>query len=63
MNETDVIVSIHLVDYSNNCFKHNNNGSIKSFESTANDGRTSNNNVFIADESDAASDLENDNIV
>ena len=61
-NDTDAIISIHLADYSSKCFKHDNDGSIESFESTANDGRTSSDDVSIADAPDVAGELENDNI-
>ena len=61
-DNTDVIVSIHLADYSDKCSKHNDDGSVELFESTANDGRTSDNNVSITDASDVAGELENDNI-
>ena len=57
------IVSIHLADYGNKCSKHNNDGSVKSFESTANDGRTSDDDdVPITDTPGVISELENDNI-
>ena len=60
---TKGIVSIHLADYSNKCSKHNNNGLVESFESIANDERTSDNKgVSITDAPGVASELENDNI-
>ena len=60
MNETtEGIVSIHLADYVNKCSQHNDDGSVESFESIANDGRTiDNDDVSIG----VASELENDNI-
>ena len=57
------IISIHLADYSNKCSKHNDGGSVASFESTANDSRTSDNDdIPVADASAVISELENDNI-
>ena len=58
-----MIVSIHLANYSNKCSKYNNDDSVKSFKSIANDGRTSDNNdVSIADTLGVVSELENDTI-
>ena len=61
-DSTDAIVSIHLAEYSNKCSKHNDDGSVKSFESTVNDGRTSDNDVSITYAPNVAGELENDNI-
>ena len=61
-SETDAIVSLHLADDSNNYF-NDNDGPIGSFESkVSTDGKTSNDNVSIADAPFVASKLGNDNI-
>ena len=55
---TDVIISIHLADYSDEYSKHNDDCSVKTFEYIANDGSTSdNNNISIADTPGNASEL------
>ena len=56
-SNTDTIVSIHSADYSDDCSKHNDDGSIESFEYMANDGRTSDHKDV-----SVASEFENDNI-
>ena len=56
-NNTDNIVSIHSADYSDDCSKHNDDGRIESFDTIANDRRTSNYKDVLV-----ASELENDNI-
>ena len=57
------IISVHLADHGNKCSKHNNDSSVVSFESTANDVRTSDDNdVSVADALWVISELENDNI-
>ena len=56
-SNTNTIVSIHSTDYSNNCSKHNDDESIKLFESIANNGRTNDYEDVLV-----TSELENDNI-
>ena len=56
-NNTNTIVSIHSADYSNDCSTHDDDGPFKSFESIANDERTSNYQDILV-----ASELENNNI-
>lgn len=52
-NKPNAIVSFNLTDDSNKC-SNGDDGSIKLFESTTNNGRASNNNVTIADAPDNA---------
>ena len=62
INNTDTIVSIHSADYSDDCSKRNNDGSIESFEFIANDGRTSDyKDVLVT--SELHDDNINDNII
>ena len=62
-HNTDAIVSIHLIDYSDDCHKHNDDRLIESYESTANDGRISiNDNISNGDAPNAVSKLKNKNI-
>ena len=56
-SNTNTIVSIHSADYSDNCSKHDDDRPIKSFDSIANDGRTSD-----YQDVSVASELENDDI-